>query len=388
MHSKRGVVMIDFNKLKEQEFAVKKARIVNNKIVPIADDEITALSLDKDLLYLIYPNHIGAQWTNENMVYRSSIWTLDGAPVSLGFKKFFNYNEKPNLVPDPVDLTKCFVKEKIDGSTIIISRYKGIPIIRTRGTFDASGMDNGYEIEYLKQKYPNVFENELLKAETHSILLEWVSPDNKIVLSYGDEPDAYLIGIVKHDDYTYLKQSELIEYGVKFGIQTSNTYHFRTITEMIETVQAFKGKEGVCVYFNKEQDIKKIKGLEYLALHAFKGQVSAKNLIELFLEYGMPDYNTFMSKIEAQFDFECAQMARSYVSKISDAFKDVKKIKEGMERFVIPLKILSRKEAALKIMEAYGNTNRSGFAFKLLDGNDFTKDMYKKLLFQTVGESE
>ena len=92
--------------------------------------------------------------------------------------------------------------------------------------------------------------------------------------------------------------------------------------------------------------------------------------------------------IENTYDFECAQMAMPYVSKVCDAFKNVQKIIDGMISFVEPLTEITRKEAALKIISAYGKTNRASYVFNLLDGKELDKDSYKKLLLQSLGESE
>jgi hypothetical protein len=55
-----------------------------------------------------------------------------------------------------------------------------------------------------------------------------------------------------------------------------------------------------------------------------------------------------------------------------------------MESFVLPLKSGIRKDAALAIIKAYGETNRASFAFKLLDGHPLTEKEYKKLIFQCL----
>jgi len=341
-----------------------------------------------ETLYLIFPQHIGCTWTKDNLIFRSSIWSAQGELVSASFKKFFNWGEKSNLVPEPneKEFKNCYIREKMDGSTLIVSKYKDHLIHRTRGTFDASVLDTGYEIEWFKEKYPNVFDNEYI-SNGYSILYEWTTPDNRIVIDYGKEPDLTLIGAVKHEDYSMVHQTKLGGISEVVGVEASPLWTFDGIDNMIETVKAFKGREGVCIYFNNGQDIKKLKGIEYLALHAFKGQVSTKNIIALFLEYDRPAYNEFMSKIEEVFDYECSQMALPYVSRICDAYKEVQSILDGMERFVEPLKNKARKEAALAIISAYGKTNRSGYVFKLLDEKELDKDSYTKLLFQTMGET-
>jgi hypothetical protein len=126
--------------------------------------------------FLVQPIHFGAVWAKDNLIYRSSLWDKDGNPVSLSFKKFFNYDEKPDIFPAPSNLTGAKLMEKLDGSTLIFSRYKGQTVIRTRGTVDARKQANGHEIDYLLQKYKEFIE--FLESFTHtdrSYVFEWLS---------------------------------------------------------------------------------------------------------------------------------------------------------------------------------------------------------------------
>jgi hypothetical protein len=55
-----------------------------------------------------------------------------------------------------------------------------------------------------------------------------------------------------------------------------------------------------------------------------------------------------------------------------------------MKSFVEPLKKLPRKDAALKIISAYGETNRKSFCFNLLDSREIDSEGIKKLMFQVL----
>ena len=112
--------------------------------------------------FLVCPKDFGVQWNKDNLIFRSSIWNEQGEPVSLSFKKFFNWEEQKELVPFPSSTKNCSLIEKKDGSLLIISKYKNQIIHRTRGTFDASNLENGHEIEFLKQKYPKVFNSDFI----------------------------------------------------------------------------------------------------------------------------------------------------------------------------------------------------------------------------------
>ena len=108
---------------------------------------------------LVTPKVIGVKWTQENKIFRSSIWDVRGNLVSASFSKFTNWGESPEEFPVPNSLKNCTVVEKMDGSLLSVTKYKGQYILRTRGTFDAHAMENGHELEIFKEKILNKLEN-------------------------------------------------------------------------------------------------------------------------------------------------------------------------------------------------------------------------------------
>lgn len=337
--------------------------------------------------FLVQPIHVGAKWTKDNLIFRSSVWNSNGELVSASFKKFFNWGEQPDLCYTPFSLTAnggCNLVEKIDGSTLIVSKYKGELIVRTRGTVDAAKLDNGYEIELLKQKYPKVFSHALLNVGV-SILFEWTTPTNKIVIDYGNEPQLFLVGMICHNDYSMYPQAILDLEAQNMNVSRPQRFNFASIKEMLEGVDAFKGQEGLCVYCNHDQDIRKVKSAAYLAAHRLKSELgSFDKLVDFYFTCGCPDYLAFKDKIEQLTDFELFNQIQGDVSRIAGGIKETKKISDSMGHFVTPLRSITRKEAAEKIFQAYGKTNRASMAFKLLDGKILDDDDVKKLLYQTL----
>jgi hypothetical protein len=218
-----------------------------------------------------------------------------------------------------------------------------------------------------------------------TFLFEWTSPNNKIVLDYGDKPDWYFIGCIQHENYSYATQKELDEMALLYNWKRPETYTFNSLTELAENVKEWKDKEGVCLYYNNDQSIVKLKADSYLVRHAFKENATLENVIDLFLSYEKPDYKTFCKKITTQFDYECLSLVVGLISNVLDAYKEVQKIESSMESFVLQIKHLSRKEQAGKIISSYGKeTNRSGMVFMKLDQKPFGDKEYKKLLFQIL----
>jgi hypothetical protein len=339
-----------------------------------------------EVVYLVQPKHIGAKWKNDNLHFRSSVWNYNGELISASFPKFFNWSEQPDLSPVPNSLKHCTVVEKLDGSTLIVSKYNGQYILRTRGTVDASTMANGFELELFKSTILNKLQD---NNDTwgYSIIWEWLSPINKIVLSYGDEPIWKLIGFINHINYSLAQQDMLDAMAKKYDLLRPEIYTFTDISDMLQIVDKWQNKEGVCLYSKNDQVIHKIKASKYLLLHHLKSELSSlEKVLDVWLEQGMPDYQTFYNYIFTTFDFELAEQIKGTISRICDAKKEVDLIVSGMNDFVNNrLKTLpTRKLQAEQVISAYGNTNRAAFLFKILDNRPLGKEEYKKLLFQVL----
>jgi len=366
-------MIIDIQKIDREQFYVNE-HIWNGK-----------------LLYLVTPKQIGATWNSNNLIFRSSVWNYLGEPVSLSYKKFFNYGEKPDLSPIPSNLNNSVIVEKIDGSTIIISRYKGNFIIRSRGTIDAYTLTTGNEMDVIKQKYPKLFELSTDDTWDFSVITEYVSPNNQIVLKYN-EIDFILTGLIYHKNYTLMSQFDLDKLAIDLGMKRPATYLFTTLENLLENVDKWSDKEGIVLYVNHQQQLK-IKAAKYLFLHKMKSELSSvEKIIDVWISQNYPSYIEFYNYILTTFDYELAEYCRGNISNICDAWRQVKQIEAGMKRFIEPFKKdrpLTKEErgiAARAIISSYGgeNNNRSGMLFQLLDNKPLTPENYKRLIFQCL----
>lgn len=345
--------------------------------------------------FLVQPKNIGATWNKENLIYRSSLWDKNGYPVSLSFKKFFNWDEKPDIFTAPSDLKNAKLMEKLDGSTLIFSRYKGNTVIRTRGTVDAHKQANGYEIDYLCEKYKKfIVYLEMVETSNESFLLEWLSPTNRIVLTYGDEPDMVLTAIINHSEYSLMRQSQLDYFASDIGLRRPRTFSYNSVEEMKSAVEVLKDQEGLCVYYNNEQQIRKVKAAQYLFLHRAKSEISSVDkVIDVYIDWFMDRHNLsheptgyvhFFEYLTEKFDFEIATIATGHASRICDAMKEVHKIMNALFEFACARMNIPRNIAAKEILQAYGSTGRSAIIFKMLDRKTIGTDDYKKLLYQVL----
>lgn len=358
---------------------------LNPKLLDVTDFNIKECTFGGDDCIWVFPKLEGTSWNTDNEVLRSSIWRKsDYELISAGFKKFFNWEQKPDIHPAPTSLhAKIKCVEKLDGSCLIVSKYKGELITRTRRAL-TTHLLNGDELDnILKVKYPKAFDNVYVNSETISLLFEWVTPTNQIVLNYP-EPELYLTGAVDHKDYKYATQADLDRVANDLRVKRPKYKSYGSIEQMLTDVNGLKGEEGVCVYYGNEQHIRKVKSEWYVTVHNFRNDMTPKNIIDLYLEHNMPSYDEFSTLILNQFTYEGLLQARSLISHICDAKKESNKIVAGMERFLLNNKGKSRKEMADVILSSYGTTNRADMVFSLLDGKELNTKQWKKLLHQTI----
>ena len=332
---------------------------------------------------LVFPHQIGIKWTEENKVFRSSIWSDEGQLISASWKKFTNIGEQLEFEPLDVDSDIEFI-HKLDGSTLIISKFKGELIVRTRGTSDATILDNGDEIPFLKQKYPLVFDNDLLNSEQFSIICEWYSPRNVIVEREAEEPTLWLTGVIKHDDYSYLLQKDLDSLASDWKLERPLRYQFNSLSSMIESVNQWKKGEGIVIYGNNGQVLKKTKSDRYLLLHRIKSTLNnEKNLLELYVDKEMPSSEDFYKIIETDFDFEIAKGLKGQIEKICNDGEAAKKFINNVLDFVHDIRsVATRKEQAQYITKNY--RQNASYAFAILDNKLITKEQWLKLINQKL----
>lgn len=333
---------------------------------------------------LIIPQHIGAKFTQKNKVFRSSIWSLEGELLSGGFFKFTNFGENPENFPVPLSIDNCSFVNKIDGSLVCIDYINNQVSMRTRGTFSYSTINNATDFEYCLSNHPTI--KDWLVANPHyTLLTEITTPNLKIILDYGEDPQFWLVGAVNKNDYSLMTQKELDELGKELGLKRPESFTFNSIEELISNVVAWVDREGICLYSKNSQAIHKIKAKIYLKLHRFKENATLETTLELFLEYNRPSYQEFERQLQLQFDYECWNMVRGYASDVCDAWKDVQNIVTGITNFVEPLKPLLRRDAALKITSSYGKeTGRTSMCFTILDNKPLDTDQIRKLFWQVL----
>jgi|TARA_R110002110_G_scaffold148108_1_gene339091 T4 RnlA family RNA ligase len=321
-----------------------------------------------DKCILLNPNNIKCKWVEDTLRFRSMIVRKsDHKIVSRGFDKFFNYPEQPDLDKFP---DGCFTAvEKKDGSLIIWGVHNDELIHRTRGTFNAEGMDNGHEIQFLKDKYPEFIKG-IYNHQKYSILTEWQTRTNIIVISEVAEPTLTLVGIVENDTGALLPQETLDLLALAWKLDRPKYHEFESIDQCIRDVDLWVGSEGVVLYSEDGQKLRKIKSEWYRALHSIcTGIKSIKHVLDVFM--ASPKFieeTKFFTYIEETIDHEVAVKNEDYIGQVTEAYGKVVHTRTiidlEIERYIS--KYDTRKEQALSI-----TTQWSGwmipYAFQKLD---------------------
>lgn len=259
---------------------------------------------------LICPNRniFDIKWNDDNSIFRSSMWNSEGELISASYKKFFNFGEDLEYQRDLTCYNEFIATEKIDGSTLIVSKYKDEYIIRTRGNPDYFNQPSAMEykkwlLELLEDNAYPLFETEYCK--NCSLVFEIYTPNNQIVLNMGAQPRLFLTNIVRHDEYKYFDIEKVKEIAFLRCLDFPEMYfvgrycEYKTVAELCSFVKHRKNAEGVCLYFSDNQKILKIKSDDYLIRHKLRYSLSNKALFELCLLYGF-DLSLLADKVTSE----------------------------------------------------------------------------------------
>ena len=333
--------------------------------------------------YLITPE-IDAKWNKNNLFYRSLITDKEGTVLSSGFPKFFNYGEKPDCYPDPEQFNDWVIEDKQDGSLCIVEFVNGQFSMRTRGTSTYKTLVNYKDFEFLFEKYPKV-KKHVQENSNYSFLFEIVTPNNVIVIR-PKEIDFYFLGAVDKNTLKMATNEEVLNMWKNMGCPpTPQKYYFqnvKSISQISEFVKEWKGKEGVVLSYNNNQNRIKLKSLWYITIHKIKSRLnSEKNLIEYFVKCGMPNESDFRKKLETDFDFEIVEQLKDEISTICKTGDGVRREIESMKYFVKTIKRFeSRKRQARYILDEYKASKRAPFVFDILDGKEMSDSQLIKLM--------
>lgn len=320
-----------------------------------------------DPCWIITPKDMGVVWTDANARFRSCVVRQsDGFVVSQGYRKFTNIGEQPEF--EPWDSSWPVVgRRKIDGSLLIVSKYRNEIIVRTRGNINAYDHQTGAELHSLF-RFEKLFDHR--HTANLSYLFEWTGPSNIIVIRESDKPQLTLLACITNDTAEYAPGDLLKATAEYYDLAYPEEYTFENITDAIKTVKEWSGKEGIVIRSPDSQTLKKIKSDEYCRLHKVaSGLVHINTFIDFFCN--SPRFacaKDLYKYVETTLDYEIAERLTKEIEDVSAAYSKYLHIASLIKCEVndVILQHSSRKEQANAITSNWTGW-AAAIAFNALD---------------------
>lgn len=219
---------------------------------------------------------------------RGLIFNTDGEVVGRRFHKFFNQGEKPET--DPVKLPwsqDYWFMEKLDGSMVSGQWYKDkyVYFSKMGETFVSDQVEAWLAKDQSRRdRYDSL--NAVCNEYGATVIYEWVSPENRIVVDYK-EPNLIVTAIRYNHSGNYLSPLGSERFAHNFGVPHAKVYPGIEINRYL--AQMNEGEEGIVVVFENGERVK-IKTEWYLRLHKVKSFFdSEKSIVELILNNELDD---------------------------------------------------------------------------------------------------
>lgn len=260
------------------------------------EDFLVKKHSEKDL-YIVKYLHSGIDWSQPYALDARGI-VLDGNSnvVSRPYKKFFNYNELKHRDDLPREIKRLSywnsdeftVMEKLDGSLTVVSQYEGEII------YSSSGNIEGEYPDLFKKWFENNLNQEQMEklkdiTTNYTVILEYVSPQTRIVVPYQEE-SMILHGVINTETGKEIEKIRILM-AIANGIGVDVAHFFDISFDQIMNIQKREFTddimEGFVVKFKDGKRLK-IKTEEYVKRHfdytiAF-GRIDTKRKIKLFLD--------------------------------------------------------------------------------------------------------
>jgi RNA ligase len=319
---------------------------------------------DADLWVICYTRHAhyANAWTKETILARGLV--TDRHPLAPGaqvlarpFPKFVSAPEHGPTSPfGPLPTGPFEVTEKVDGSLAVLYHGPDGPAISTKGSFDS---DQAVAASLFWKEHVG-----LSVPAGLTLLFEYVSPDNQVVVAYHEPALIFLAAI---DTATGAD----VEYPEWTGPRVSRFTGLATMQDLTRQLAEPSDSEGFVVRFLPETpgtpSVRvKYKYAEYLRLHKIVSGISTLSIwetlssgrsIDELLEIVPDEFDPFVRRVQSE-------LTSTHESLVSHAYA-----------LAQDLRHLSRKEAAARIV-SQSAADRS-LTFLALDGNDVVGAAWK-----------
>lgn len=274
--------------------------------------------------------------------------------VANPFPRFANLGEiketEVNNLPD-----NLFISNKLDGSLVICWYYNYKWYFSTRGSFKSK-----QSLDACLWFNEHFSTNKLDPSYTY--LFEWISPDNRIVVNYGDRKELVLLAVRKTEFGEEIHPSELKYFAKDIGVNYIEFNKFKFGLDKIEFGEPTKD-EGRVLYSHSPYLRVKVKSPEYVKLHKDITNLCLNN--SKWTIFDLVKNNTLHETIRF-LPQEYKDMVLERATELLDLYNSI--ISEAKLLLERTKHLTSRKEKALLVNEIAPKI--SGVFFSLLENRE------------------
>lgn len=310
-----------------------------------------------DLFIYNYTNQTQYEqmWNEMTLMCRGLILDSEYNIVARSFDKFFNYEELVNNGTS-IPALDYEIFEKMDGSMIICFYWKGYWHTATRGSFNSDQAKIAESFLYEKAIH-NVFKMDPNKSH----IFELITPENKIIVHYGDQEELVLLAIIDPETGKDCVDNGYLTFK-RPKVYTNLDY--KTIRDEIDGTNA----EGFVIKFSNGFRMK-IKYAEYCRLHKLLTGINERKIWELLSN------NESLDRIIEKVPDEFYTWVQNTVKDLNSAYERIDLFCNKIFWNISDWDLATRKEKALYIMKYY--KEYSSIIFKMMDGQDYEELIWK-----------
>lgn len=221
---------------------------------------------------------------------RGLVFDLEGNLINRRYHKFFNVNERDETRFEHVDFTKPhMILEKLDGSMVSPCLVKGHIRWMTKMGITDTSMEA--EVHVAKYQIYNEFA-EYFMEQGYTLVFEWCSNKNRIVLSYPHD-QLILTAIRINEDGAYLPYDDMVRICEYWDIPVVKAYDYKS-EDILDIVRKLEDTEGVVIRFDNGHMLK-VKADWYVLRHKSKDAITReKNVLDYVVNEHVDDVLPFL----------------------------------------------------------------------------------------------
>jgi len=368
---------------------IKANKLYSNLMELSSDEESPFYHIDQlcpydEKTYRVFSYRLGSYTDflrEDALECRGHMFLMDKEPklVSLPFPKFFNLKE--NLFTMNLDFSNDnieYIATKEDGS--LISSYLDYEMnvrYKSKTSLTSTMAKEAQRLALLKKEQGNETLDEIIrKLENtgYTVIMEYVSPNNRIVLNY-EKSSLVVLGVRSRYDFSFMSFDEMKRVGLgPFLVRNHlpNILEYSNVQNFINSIPDMKGIEGYVIRL-KDDTMVKIKTNEYVSLHHAKDSItSPKRLMAVVLEEASDDLRQmFEDDEQALREIENMEIFVTHI---------VNRLLKASNSFYEAHKSLERKDYAIKGQQEL-ERDQFNIAMGLYSGKEID---YKKFIMKNA----